>query len=342
MLKNKRVLVTGGTGFVGSYILRYLVDKGYENVFCLKRESSKLDLIKPIENKISYFNGDLNDVSSLENAISQVDIVIHCAAIVSFKKKDRDVLMKVNVEGTANLVNICNDNEIEKLIHISSIASLGRSISGKMADEQTEWVDSDINSDYAISKYLAEMEVWRGHAEGLPVAILNPSLIMGAGFWDIGTGELFKKVFSGLPVYPTGTNGFVDVRDVAKMAVLLLEKNIDGERFICSSENIKLVEVFSQMAKVLNKKPPRIKLSPTLVSIASIALNLLNLIPGYSSNLTSQSVKNASFDSLYDNTKSLEMLEYSYIPIEDTISQTGKLFNETYPKGIEYSVLRLM
>lgn len=336
---NKRILVTGGTGFVGSYILRYLIKKGYQNVFCLKRESSKTDLIESIINKIQFINADISDVVALESAIKKVDIVIHCAAIVSFKKSDRERMMKINVEGTANIVNICNDNNIEKLIHISSIASIGRSESGKMMSEKTEWEDGDTNSDYAISKYLSEMEVWRGYAEGLPVAILNPSLIMGAGFWDIGTGELFKKVYNGLPVYPTGSNGFVDVRDVAKMAVLIMEKEIVGERFICSSENIKLQSVFSEMAKILDKKPPYIKLSPTLVSIASIFLNLLNLIPGYSSNLTSQSVKNASFDSLYDNSKSIDILEYQYIPVSKTLEETGKLFTETYPQKISFATL---
>ncbi len=338
---NKKILVTGGTGFVGSYILRYLVKKDYKNLYCLKRSTGKLDLLSPVVDKITFLEGDVLDITSLENAIRQVDIVIHCAAMVSFKSKDKERMMKVNVEGTANIVNICNDNNIEKLIHISSIAAIGRSQSGKMMSEKTDWTDSKNNSDYSISKYLSEMEVWRGFAEGLPVAILNPSLIMGAGFWDIGTGELFKKVYSGLPVYPIGTNGFVDVRDVAQMAILLMEKNIVGERFICSANNLKLKDVFSTMANILGKKPPRIKMSPTLVSIASFFLNILNFIPGYSSNLTSQSLKNASFDSLYDNSKSVKQLDYTYIPISKTLEETGKLFLKTYPDKIEYALLNL-
>jgi len=341
MLKDKNILVTGGTGFVGSYVIRSLIAQGYQSVFCLKRKSSELDLLSSVENRIYFIEGELNDIPSLEVAIGQVDVVIHCAATVSFKAKDRDLMMKVNVEGTTNLVDICNSKGIEKFIHISSIASLGRSESGKRIDEKTDWVDSKVNSDYAISKYLSEMEVWRAHAEGLPVVILNPSLIMGAGFWDIGTGELFKKVYSGLPVYPTGTNGFIDVRDVAKMAISLMESDIVGERFICSSENIKLKDIFTQMANVLDKKPPRIRLSSTLVSIASIFLNLLNLIPGYSSNLTSQSVKNASFDSIYDNSKSIEVLNFSYIPISKTIKETGELFKATFPQGIQYALLNI-
>ena len=339
MLKNKNILVTGGTGFVGSYVLRSLINKGYKNVFCLKRKSSNVELLSPIEKEISFIEGDLNDIPSLEAAIDQVDIVIHCAAIVSFKAKDRDLMMKVNVEGTANLVNICNSKDIEKFVYISSIASLGRNESGKIIDEKTDWVDSNVNSDYAISKYLSEMEVWRAFAEGLPVVILNPSLILGAGFWKVGTGELFKKIYSGLKVYPTGTNGFVDVRDVAKMVVVLMESKIEGERFICSAENLKFIDVLTQIAKILDRKPPKIKLSKTFISIASVVLNFLNLIPGYSSNLTSQSVKNASFDSIYDNSKSIEKLGYSYISISKTIRETGELFKKTYTKGIKYALL---
>jgi len=326
---------------VGSYILRYLVKRGYSNLFCLKRSNSKIELLSAIADKITFVEGDVLDIPSLENAIGQMDIVIHCAAMVSFKAKDRERMLKVNVEGTANIVNICTGNNIEKLIHISSIASIGRIESGKMMTEKTDWTDSKYNSDYAISKYLSEMEVWRGFAEGLPVAILNPSLIMGAGFWDIGTGELFKKVYSGLPVYPTGTNGFVDVRDVAQMAILLMEKDITGERFICSSENLKHQNVFTKMANSLGKTPPKIKLSSSLVSFATFFLNLFNLIPGYSSNLTSQSLKNASFDSLYDNTKSIKTLEYEYIPLDKTIEETAKLFLDTYPEKIKYATLEI-
>jgi len=336
---NKKILITGGTGFVGSYIIRYLVQQGYDNVYCLKRNTSKTELIASVIDRIYCVEGDVLDIPSLENAIEQVDIVIHCAAMVSFKANDRANMMKVNIEGTANIVNVCNSKNIEKLVHISSIAAIGRSQSGKMMSEKTDWTDSSHNSDYSISKYLSEMEVWRGYAEGLHVAIINPSLIMGAGFWDIGTGELFKKVYSGLPVYPTGTNGFVDVRDVAKMAILLMKRNISGERFICSSENIKHLDSLTMIAKSLGKKPPSIKLSHVLVSIASIGLNLLNLLPGYSSNLTSQSVKNASFDSLYDNSKSIQELSYRYIPINKTINETGELFIKTYSNGIKYAIL---
>ena len=341
ILKDKRILVTGGTGFVGSYILRYLIKKDYSNVHSLKRNNSKTDLIADIEKEITFHNADINDIPALEEAVKDMDYVIHTAAVVSFRPKDRNKMMKVNVEGTANLVNICLDNGIKKLIHISSIASLGRKESGKIIDENTEWEDSSTNSDYSISKYLSEMEVWRGFTEGLDMAILNPSMIMGAGYWDIGTNEIIKKVNNGLKFYPTGTNGFVDVRDVAEMAILLIEKDISGERFICSAENIKLEKLLNEIALGLGKKPPKIKLSRSLMSVAAFFIDLISLFPGYNSNLSSQSIKNAFFDSLYDNSKSKEVLGFEYRDINKTLTETAELFKNTYPEGKDFAVLEL-
>lgn len=341
ILKEKKILVTGGTGFVGSYILRHLVRKGYTDVHSLKRENSKPDLIAEAKNKITFHTADINDIPALEDAIQGVDYVIHTAALVSFKPKDRAKMMKINVEGTENLVNICLDNNVKKLIHVSSIASLGRKKSGKIIDESTEWEESSNNSDYSISKYLSEMEVWRAFSEGLDVAILNPSMIMGAGFWDTGTNEIIKKVNSGLHFYPTGTNGFVDVRDVAEMAILLMEKDISGERFICSAENVRLEKLLKEIAIGLDKKPPDKKLSKSIVNIAAFFIDLISFFPGYNSNMSSQSIKNAFFESLYDNSKSKEKLNFKYRDIVTTIKETAELAKESFSKGAEFAVLEL-
>ena len=338
-MKGKKILVTGGTGFVGSYILRLLLQKGYTNVHSIKRKSGKLDLIANESKKITFHTAEINDIPSLEDAIKDMDYVIHTAAVVSFRPKDRKIMMKVNVEGTENVVNICLGNNIKKLIHVSSIASLGRKKSGKIINENTDWEESSNNSDYSVSKYLSEMEVWRGYAEGLDMAILNPSMIMGAGFWDKGTNEIIKKVNSGLRFYPTGTNGFVDVRDVAEMAVLLMEKDVSGERFICSAENIKLEKLLSDIAIGLGKNPPGIKLSKTIMNFAAFFIDIISHIPGYNSNLSSQSIKNTFFDSLYDNTKSKEILEFKYRDISKTLTETTGLFNKTYPEGKDFAIL---
>jgi len=335
---NEKILVTGGNGFAGSYILRYLLAQGYRDISATVRKNPDISLIKDIKDKITLTEADVTDIPSLEDAIKGKDFVIHTAALVSFKPKDRQRMMKVNVEGTANVVNVCLDENIKKLVHISSIAALGRKESGSVIDENALWQDSKHNSDYAVSKYLSEMEVWRGYAEGLPVAIVNPSLIIGAGFWNKGTGELFTRIYKGLKFYTTGTNGFVDVRDVAKMTVTLMQSDISGERFICNAANMKLYDFFSKTAAALGKKPPSIKVAGMKLKAASLILNLLSSLPGYNSNITAQSLRSASFDSLYDNSKSLEMLNFQYTPIEKTIKETSGVFLKSLSENKNYGV----
>lgn len=338
--KESKILVTGATGLVGSNIIRLLVRNGYNNVYALIRKSSRTELIKDILDVIEIAEGDLSDIVSLDSLLENIDIVIHSAAMVSFRKKDRKSLLHVNVEGTANLLNICLEKKIKRFIHISSIAALGRKESGKMIDENCQWEASDINSDYAISKYLAEMEVWRAFAEGMPVAIINPSNILGAGFWNNGTGEIFHRINHGLSFYPTGTNGFVDVRDVASMTVKLMESDITGERFICSAENVKHKDIITKIAKGLGKNPPTVKLTKGIIRISSFFIDFYNILTSGKSNLSSQSLKNASFDSYYDNSKSTGSFEFQYTPIEKTIIDTCSSYIESAGKGLDYGVFK--
>jgi nucleoside-diphosphate-sugar epimerase len=209
-----------------------------------------------------------------------------------------------------------------------------------MINENNEWQPSKINSDYAVSKYLSELEVWRGFSEGLKGAILNPSLIIGAGFWNNGTGEFFKIIKKGLSFYPVGTNGFVDVRDVADMSIKLMESEINEERYICSAINVKHKDFLSKIAKQLGKKPPSIKLNSFVLKNASVLLDLYNFLIMGKSNLSSQSLKNASFNSYYDNSKSINKLNYSYIPIDKTISDTCNAFVDSVENRKEFAVFK--
>ena len=334
------ILVTGATGFVGSYIVRELFIRGYSNIHALKRESSRLDLLEDIIDSITLVDADLLDLMALNEILEGIEVVIHTAAMVSFRPRDKKSLMKTNVEGTANLVNLCLDRGIKRFVHLSSIAALGRKVSGDIIDEASEWEASDNNSDYAVSKYLSEMEVWRAIAEGLDALIINPSMILGAGFWENGTGEIFSRVYKGLPFYPTGTNGYVDVRDVAKMTVMLMESEITGERFICSDASIKHQQILSNIAGAMGKSPPSIRISKAMIRILSVFIDIFSWLSGGRSNLSSQSLKNAAFDSFYDNSKFLRKFDYHYIPIDKTIEDTTALFLESQEKGTNYAVLK--
>lgn len=338
--KDSNILITGASGFVGSVIVRKLLGNGYKNIYAVIRKNSRVDLLKDVLEEIQIVEADLSDIVALDIILEKMDVVIHSAAVVSFRKKDRKSMMHVNVEGTSNLVNICLEKKIKRFIHISSIAALGRKENGKMTDENSEWEASDVNSDYAISKYLAEMEVWRAYAEGLPAAVLNPSNILGAGFWHKGTGEIFHRVNHGLAFYPTGSNGFVDVRDVASLTIKLMESDLTGERFICSAENIKHKDLIIQIAGGLGKKPPSVKLTKAILNVSSIFIDIYNLVMGGKSNLSSQSLRNASFDSVYDNKKSVKTFEFQYTPVETTIADTCSVYLESTKQGMDFGVFK--
>ena len=326
MDKSSRILVTGATGFIGSYILRLLVDHAYENVIATKRKQSKMDLVVSVEEQVKWIELDLLDNPAIYEVIENVDVVIHAAAIVSFDKKDTSLLMRVNVEGTTNLVNACLEFGVKKFIHVSSIAVFSRKPGVQTIDEETTWDYQYPNTNYAISKYKSEMEVWRAGSEGLPMAIINPSLVLGSGFWEMGSASIFKKIYEELKFYPTGINGFVDVRDVAKAVVILLEKPIEYQRFIISGENRSYKDITGLMAAALGKKAPSIAMNGLIRELALIRAWILRRILGKSEVITRGTLRNAQGTFYFDNSKSREMLGLQYRPIENTIDESCRQF----------------
>ncbi len=247
------ILVTGGTGFLGSYLLRALVKAG-KPVRALYR-SRIPDQVQDIADKVEWFQGDVLDVCALEDAFAGITEVYHCAAVVSFQPDKRTEMMKINIEGTANVVNMAIDAGVRKLVHVSSVASLGRARQQDSLSEDSQWEESSNNSQYAISKHLSEMEIWRGIAEGLDAVIVNPSIILGSGFWHDGSGMLLKNAWKEFPYYTEGVNGFVDVEDVVKAMIGLMESPVTKRRFILSGENWPYRQLFTEMARHLGKKP---------------------------------------------------------------------------------------
>src|SRR5436190_10222545 len=210
------VLVTGGTGFLGSYIIKELIEKGY-SVRAIRR-SNKVPHYIPNEilSKTEWIEADVLDVVALQEAMENIDTVIHSAGVVSFVKKDRKKMYQVNVEGTANVVNMALEKNVRRFIYISSVAALGRKTTASHVNEEKKWEESKVNTHYAKSKYKAELEVWRGISEGLEGVILNPSTILGYGDWNTGSCAIFRNIYTGFKWYTSGINGFVDVEDVAR------------------------------------------------------------------------------------------------------------------------------
>jgi dihydroflavonol-4-reductase len=324
------ILVTGGTGLLGSHLIHHLLQHG-KTVRILKRSDSSIGLlekyIKEYQHQIEWAIGDIMDVYSLLEAMEDVDTVYHCAAIVSFSKRDIDKMMRVNITGTANVVNAALNIGVKKLCHVSSIAAIGRSeISKGLINEDIQWKTSSENSNYAISKYGAEREVWRGIAEGLDAVIVNPSVIIGSGNWNTGSAKMFSTVWKGLKYYTEGVNGFVDVKDVAKVMVQLTESDIKNERFIVSSENYAFRDFFNVATDVLGKKRPSIKINPLLSEIVWRLEWVRNLFSGSKPLITKETARSANKKYYYNNEKLTTKLNFSFISIEQSIVDTAKVF----------------
>jgi len=258
------ILVTGGTGLVGAHLLLHLVDNEvairaiYRNINALEKTKSLFNLHhkEHLFSKIEWIAADIIDVPSLTIAFKNIEYVYHCAGLISFDPKDEDLLRKTNIEGTANIVNLCIDCKVKKLCHVSSIATLGDLAQNEtVISETSEWNPEMYHSDYAISKYGAELEVWRGFQEGLAVVIVNPGVILGSTIWKDGSGAIFTKIKNGLLFYTKGQTGYVGVTDVVTIMIQLMNSNISGERFSLVAENCTYEYLIKTIAKAMGCEP---------------------------------------------------------------------------------------
>ncbi|WEK36629.1 MAG: NAD-dependent epimerase/dehydratase family protein [Candidatus Pseudobacter hemicellulosilyticus] len=332
--KQHKILLTGGTGFLGAYILKELVEQGY-SVRALRR-TSKLPFFLPahIFDRVEWVEGDLLDIISLEEAMDGIDTVIHAAAKVSFDPADKQELFRININGTANVVNaalICN---IRRLVYISSVAALGRSATGDTVNEEKKWQKSKTNTWYAISKFQAEREVWRGMGEGLDVVVLNPSTILGYGDWKNSSAAIFRNVYQEFPWYTNGVNGFVDVEDVARATVRLMESDLVNQQFIVSGDNWPFRQLFNSIADAFGKKQPAKMATPFLGSIAWRLEKLKSLFTGKRPLLTRQSAKVAQSKTYFDNSKILSALPgFSFTPLQVSVEKACRQYHQYLSNG---------
>ncbi len=330
------ILVTGGSGLVGTWLICKLLLQGKE-VRAIKRDKTDLtdfELVCKLNNitsehlkKLQWVNADINDIVSLENAMRGCDYIYHCAALVSFKQKDRDLMMEVNVEGTANVVNTALALGVKKLIYASSVAALGRSQSGVEAiDEDTKWETSGNNSNYAISKYKAEMEVWRGIEEGLPAAMVNPGIINGPGTWQRSNGKMYYNIYKGLPFYTKGSGGYVDVRDVVNGMIQLMESDVVAQRYVLVGENLTILDCFNMIADALKKKRPTIYIGPFLSEIGWRIFGIYSYLMGKEPIVTKELARTAHLDSMYSSEKIKRELGFQFTPMSESIQYTADAF----------------
>ena len=325
------VFVTGGTGFLGAHLLYHLLKKG-KNVKALRRPESKNDLLERIFgfytgnareliDRIEWIEGDLLDIYSLEEILNEVSTIYHSAAIVSFQPGDKKQMMHTNIKGTANLVNIAIEKKINKFCHVSSIAAIGRADNSKTIDEQTTWRASKRNSSYAVSKYGAEREVWRGIEEGLNAVIINPSIILGPGEINSGSGKLIATILNGLKFYTSGVNGYVDVRDVVRTMIMLADSSISGERFVVSAENILYKDLFEMISGKLGKSPPKYNASRWIGEIAWRFEHIKGKLTGSKPLITRETANTAANIYVYSNKKIINQLNFQFTPIQQSINE---------------------
>ena len=335
------ILVTGGTGLVGSHLLFELASQG-KVIRALKRAGSNTDLIKRLFawydaergeylfDHIQWMEGDLMDIVSLQEALLGVEYVYHCAAVVSFMPDDRDLMMRANVEGTANLVNVALSADIRKFCHCSSVAAIGSPGKNNLVEESLVWKTSSTNSWYAISKYGSEREVWRASEEGLPVVIVNPTVVIGPGDPARSSAQLYQSVKNGMKFYTTGVTGFVDARDVARLMVMLTESDITNERFILSSEDLSYKELFTLFAHYSGAKAPKYSAGRFLSEVAWRLEKVRSLMTGQKPLLSKETARNANIKRYFSNDKIFRATGFKFRPISEATENTSQFFKK-YP-----------
>ncbi len=330
------ILVTGGTGLVGSHVLYYLC-KANQEVRALYRNEKKRALVKNVFsyysenfedlfNSINWVHSNLNDIPTLTDAFKDIDTVYHCAALVTFDPNRYHELRKSNIEGTANIVNLCISNAVSKICFVSSIAAVGDDSNGNPATEETPWNSDADNNIYAITKYGAELEVWRGTQEGVDAIIVNPGIIIGPGFWRSSSGSLIKRIYKGLKYYTEGVSGYIDIHDVVQAMIQLMNSPIRNERYILVEDHMSFKDFAVKVAETLQVKPPHKKATNFKLQIAW-RLDWLNyFFKRKYRRLTKHNVRSITSNSYYNTAKIKSALSMRFKPIDKSITETCQYF----------------
>jgi dihydroflavonol-4-reductase len=314
------ILVTGGSGLVGGCLLEALVQQNVPVRAIYRRQMPVLK--NKAHEKIEWVETDILDVTGLETAMQGVTQLYHAAAIVSFNPRRRAELLKINAEGTANVVNIALEAGVKKMVHVSSVAALGRIREGQTITEAMNWTPETSNSIYGESKYQGEMEVWRGIAEGLDAVIVNPTMVLGAADWNKSSTKIFKSVYDEFPWVTEGVTGWVDVRDVVKAMMQLMKSEVNAERFILSAENRSFKEVFTAIAKAFGKKPPHRRVTPFLGGVVWRLEALKSRFTGKEPLVTKETAKTAQAHVYFSNEKLKQFLPgFEYRNLENSITE---------------------
>lgn len=323
------ILVTGASGLVGSHLIE-LLSREHPDVPIIGLYHRTLPTVS--YSNVQYVSCDLLDIIQLSEVMHGAHHVYHCAAIVSFDGKDARAIIRDNVAMTTHVVDTCLELGVDKLVHISSIAAIGRDQrtdapgEGLIHEDMYE-IDLKKSSVYAISKYHAEMEVWRGMAEGLDVAILNPGIILGEGDWSRSSSKLMLSVAEGLKWYTRGITGYVDVKDVARMAHLLMNSEVVGERFIAVENNYSYEFLLKNMATALQVPGPSKYGAPWKSELLWRLLKFTSMFTGKRPLITKETARTAHAIYHFDNRKFIKYFpSFRYTSITATIERMAAAY----------------
>ncbi len=285
-------------------------------------------MLTDVADQIVWVEGDVLDIPALETAIAPGVDVIHAAAIVSFVPKDRYLMDQINVEGTANVVNVCLKAGVRKLGYVSSVAALGRPTAkgtkpgeAVVVNETQKWEESPNNSAYAKSKYRAELEVWRGVAEGLNAVMVCPSIVLGVGDWSRSSLQLVNYVNNERPFYPAGLVNYVDVLDVVESLFWLMQAEVTAQRYILNAGTIPYRSLLEQLADVLGKRPPTLRIAPVLTQWLWPLEAVRAWVTGKPPLITRETARSASLSYRYEGQKIEQVAGFQYRPLNQTLQR---------------------
>ena len=340
MNKTTKILVTGATGLIGSYLIRKLVNKGYTNISAIILPDDSSTLIADASENIKWCVADVTDQVSMDEYFVGIDTVIHCAGMISFWKNEFKQMYDVNVTGTNHVVNLCLEHEVRQLIHLSSIEALGKSEDGSPMNEKNEWKEEMQHTQYANTKYLGELEVWRGNAEGLNTIIYNPALVLGTGFWNSGPMKMIKDIYQGLDYYPKGSIAVMDVRDLADLIISNLDKSsLYGNRMILGSYNKSYQELMNGIATHLKVAKPSKLLQGATAQLAIVWEHIKSLFTNTKPLINKETFLVSNEKLEYSFEKLHAQIEFSPIPFEKTIADMCLTFLDSQTADQDYGIM---
>lgn len=323
------IAVTGANGLLGSYIVRLLHEQKRPCI-AIKRNNSDIRHLSDLHNYVLWRDADITDEVTLREALTGATGIIHTAAFVSFNPRNAAKVFAVNVDGTRNVVNAALSANVKRLLHVSSVAALGRQKDQQEVDETNKWVDSSFNSNYAQSKYRAELEIFRGQEEGLRTVIINPSVILGYSNWDKSSSQLFKYAWQEKPFYMDGSFNYVDVRDVASIAIRLFDSQVEHERFILNAGSVGFKDFFDTLARNFHKKGPTLRVGKPFLKPLAALESLRTHLTGSEPIITRETARLAGTNFFYNARKIQKTLDYNFQTFDATVKWCCSRYAELY------------